>query len=144
MRILQFFVLILATILIAPAHSAIEPADPWLWLEEVDGINALAWVNGQNERTARELKTAPEFQSLYDQAIQVLNSASRIPDVEQRGKWLYNFWRDAQHPRGLYRRTTIAEFRKPEPKWETLLDIDALSWLIFILSGLVKASCNLR
>jgi prolyl oligopeptidase len=127
MRILHFLILILATVLIAPARAANEPADPWLWLEEVDGINALAWVNGQNERTARELKTSPEFQALYDQALQVLNSASRIPDVEQRGKWLYNLWRDAQHPRGLYRRTTIEEFRKPEPRWETVLDIDALS-----------------
>ncbi len=101
--------------------------DSWLWLEEVDGVNALAWVNGQNLRTAAELKSKIEFDSLYQQALLTLNSASRVPSITQRGKWLYNLWRDAQHPRGIYRRTTIDEFRKKEPNWQTVLDIDALS-----------------
>ena len=57
----------------------------------------------------------------------MLNSESRIPSVTQRGKWLYNLWNDANHPRGLYRRTTLEEFRKTSPSWETVLDIDALS-----------------
>lgn len=98
----------------------------WLFLEEVDGVNALAWVNGQNLRTADELKSKPAFDSLYKQALEVLDSESRIPLVFQRGKWLYNLWNDKDHPRGLYRRTTLDEFRKTNPKWETVLDIDAL------------------
>jgi prolyl oligopeptidase len=112
-------------ILFSALHAS--SSDTWLWLEEVDGINALAWVNGQNIRTATELKPKREFNSLYKQAVEILNAASRIPTVDQRGKWLYNFWHDAEHPRGVYRRTTIEEFRKAEPKWETVLDIDALS-----------------
>ena len=90
-------------------------------------MNALAWVNGQNARTAKELKSKPQFDELYQQALATLNSASRIPLVSPRGKWLYNFWQDSSHPRGVYRRTTLVEFRKPEPNWETVLDIDALS-----------------
>ncbi len=122
-------ILILFLALTVPARAAIETVsdDPWLWLEEVDGINALAWVNGQNLRTAAELKSKPEFESLYKQALETLNSESRIPSIAQRGKWLYNLWRDANHPRGVYRRTTVEEFRKTEPEWETVLDIDALS-----------------
>src|SRR5262245_30861333 len=101
--------------------------DQWVWLEEVDGINSLAWVNGQNLRTATELKSKPEFEELHKQALEVLNSESRIPSLEQRGKWLYNLWRDEKHPRGIYRRTTVEELRKTEPSWDTVLDIDALS-----------------
>lgn len=113
--------------LFAALLVAQDTADPWLFLEEIDGVNALAWVNGQNLRTADALKSKLEFASLYKQALEVLNSESRIPSVSQRGKWLYNLWNDANHPRGLYRRTTLDEFRKANPNWETVIDIDALS-----------------
>jgi prolyl oligopeptidase len=46
--------------------------------------------------------------------------------VRQRGQWLYNFWQDAQNPRGIWRRTTLEEFRKKDPAWETVLDIGKL------------------
>ncbi|MCI0413858.1 prolyl oligopeptidase family serine peptidase [bacterium] len=116
---------IVLLILFCALHAASN--DTWIWLEEVDGTKALAWVNEQNQRTAAELKTKPEFEPLYKQALETLNSSSRIPSVAQRGKWLYNFWKDAEHPRGVYRRTTIEEFRKAEPRWETVLDMDLLS-----------------
>src|SRR5690606_12912921 len=34
---------------------------------------------------------------------------------------------DAQHVKGIYRRTTLNEYRKKDPKWETVLDIDELA-----------------
>jgi prolyl oligopeptidase len=102
-------------------------ADRWLWLEEVDGVKALAWVSAQNNRTAEQLKSKPEFEPLYQSALETLNSVSRIPSVTQQGKWLYNLWRDTEHPRGVYRRATVEEFRKREPDWEIVLDIDLLS-----------------
>jgi len=102
-------------------------ADPYQWLEDIDSDKSLVWVRGQNEETARRLKSNPEFAALHRDALTVLNSSSRIPQVNQRGEFLYNYWRDDEHPRGLYRRTTLAEFRKAEPKWETVLDIDAMS-----------------
>lgn len=126
-RQLILIVAITAFLRVAAPADQTEQADPWLWLEEVDGTNALAWVNGQNLRAAQELKSKPEFDSLYQDALETLDSASRIPSVTQRGKWLYNLWQDAGHPRGIYRRTTLDEFRKPDPDWETVLDVDALS-----------------
>jgi prolyl oligopeptidase len=101
--------------------------DPFLWLEEVDGERALAWVKAQNAATAERLTNTSLFDELYGQAREVLNSASRLPTISQQGDWLYNFWRDADHPRGVYRRTTLEEFSKAEPAWETVIDIDALS-----------------
>ncbi len=109
------------------ARKSGEAPDPFLWLEEIDGEEALEWVHAQNARTAEHLKTFPEFESLYADALAALNSTSRIPHVEQRGAYLYNFWRDEKNPRGLYRRTTLDEFRKDEPEWEVVLDIDAMS-----------------
>jgi prolyl oligopeptidase len=120
------FVLLIATFLIAVC-SGNEVGDPWLFLEEIDGINALVWVDGQNERTSKSLEFSPQFAELYQQALDVLNSESRIPNVFQRGKYLYNLWNDSTHPRRLYRRTTLDEFRKTNPNWKTVLDIDALS-----------------
>jgi prolyl oligopeptidase len=120
-----FFTIVIGISALSADQSAVT--DPWIWLEEVDGINALAWVAGQNQRTDRELRVKAEFESLYQQALQVLNSESRIPSVEQRSDWLYNLWTDPAHPRGIYRRTTLAEFRKAEPEWETVLDLDALA-----------------
>ena len=118
---------LVASTALAQENGVSSVDDPWLWLERVDGINALAWVHGQNLRTAGEFGSRPMFKELYRQALSVLDSKSRIPEVTQRGKWLYNLWRDADHPRGLYRRTTLEEFRKPQPQWQTVLDVDALS-----------------
>lgn len=101
--------------------------DPWLWLEEIEGERALAWAEARNAETAERLAALPLYDELHRQATAILTSASRIPDVTQRGDHLYNFWQDAEHPRGLLRRTTLEEYRKDDPAWETVLDIDALS-----------------
>ena len=101
--------------------------DPWQWLEDIDGARSMEWVGQHNEATAKRLVALPEYAGLYRDALTVLGSASRLPEVQQHGKWLYNLWQDAAHPRGVYRRTTLAEFRKANTHWETLLDIDALS-----------------
>jgi prolyl oligopeptidase PreP (S9A serine peptidase family) len=58
--------------------------------------------------------------------LSILNSKDRIPAVAKHGKFLYNFWRDEKNVRGLWRRTTLDEYRKPEPKWETVIDLDQL------------------
>lgn len=102
-------------------------ADPYLWLEEVDGERAMEWVEAHNRATLADLQSRPEYPELYRQALEVLDSASRLPVVTQRGAWLYNFWKDAAHPRGLYRRTTLEQLRQAEPTWETVLDLDALA-----------------
>ena len=101
--------------------------DPYQWLEEIDGARALAWVKDQNSATERRLTAFPDYHALFDDALAVLDSTSRIPEVTQRGTWLYNHWRDPAHPRGLFRRATLPEFRRDTPAWETLVDVDALA-----------------
>ena len=101
--------------------------DPFLWLEEVDGERSLDWVKAENARTAERLKAGPLFDELYAQAKETLNSASRLPGISQQGDWLYNFWRDSENPRGVYRRTTLERFASDDPQWETVIDVDALA-----------------
>lgn len=101
--------------------------DPYLWLEGVDDEKALDWVRAQNAATAERLTSRPLFEELYAEAKSVLNASSRLPEVNQEGDWLYNFWRDVKNPRGVYRRTTLAQFASAEPEWEVVIDIDALS-----------------
>ena len=109
------------------AARAATTADPYLWLEDVDGERALAWVRERNAQSTRSLEAEPGFATLRDGIREILDSKGQIPHVQRRGGHLYNLWRDAGHPRGLWRRTTLAEFRRDEPAWEGLIDLDALA-----------------
>src|SRR5690348_14846630 len=90
-----------------PPASATTAADPYLWLENIDDPKALAWVAEENEKTRRELASAPGFEEMRQQALTALQSKSRVPSVQFHGRYLYNLWKDADHPRGLYRRATL-------------------------------------
>jgi prolyl oligopeptidase len=109
------------------ADPQAQTADPYLWLEDVTGDKALGWARQQNARTDAELAAGPEFAKLQSDFLAILDSKAKIPDVEKIGDHYYNFWKDAQHQRGLWRRTTLEEYRKPEPQWETVIDLDALN-----------------
>jgi prolyl oligopeptidase len=113
-----------ATVSTPPAKPPAD--DPYLWLEDVTGDKALDWVRAQNARSQAELEAAPGFGALRDRLLAIYDSKDRIPGVAARGKWLYNFWRDEANPRGLWRRTTLAEYKKKAPAWEVVLDLDAL------------------
>ncbi|MFO1499158.1 MAG: prolyl oligopeptidase family serine peptidase [Verrucomicrobiota bacterium] len=109
------------------SDAASNPTDPYLWLEEVTGERALAWARAQNAQSTAELEAAPEFEPIRKRLLEILDSKERIPDVVKRGDFYYNFWRDKDHIRGLWRRTTFAEYKKPNPDWEIVLDLDQLA-----------------
>jgi len=100
--------------------------DPWQWLEDVTGEKALDWVRARNKVSQAALESDPGFAKLKSDLLAILDSDARIPMVSKSGDYLYNFWRDKKNPRGLWRRTTMDEYVKAEPKWEILLDLDAL------------------
>ena len=99
--------------------------DPYLWLEEVTAEEALDWVRARNEPTKAEFCDA-EFEKMRTEALEVLDTDTRIPYVSRRGDYLYNFWRDAANPRGLWRRTTLDSYRTDSPEWDVLIDVDEL------------------
>ncbi len=101
--------------------------DPYRWLEEITGPRALDWVRARNAATLGELSERQRFTDLRDQIRQVLDADDRIPYVRRRGDFLYNFWQDADHPRGLWRRTTLEQYRQAQPEWDVLVDVDALA-----------------
>jgi prolyl oligopeptidase len=117
----------LMTSALSAADPAPAPADPWLWLEEVEGQRPLDWVREQNAATTALLEAEPGFQALRTDLLAILDSNARIPFVSKQGEYFYNFWRDAKNPAGLWRRTTLEEYRKPEPAWEVLIDLDAIN-----------------
>lgn len=103
------------------------PDDPYLWLEDIDGERPLDWVRRHNALTVERYARSPAFQRLEARLLEVLDSDQRIPFATRMGPHYYNFWRDKAHPKGLWRRTTPAEYRKTQPTWETVLDLDALA-----------------
>ena len=113
------------------ADSEPKPApildDPYLWLEEVEGRLSLEWVEERNRETMAELRSDERYDLFLEQASKLLNAKDRIPYGSIRGRHIYNFWQDAEHVRGILRRTTLASYRAAEPEWETVLDVDALA-----------------
>ena len=101
--------------------------DPYRFLEDVDGGAAMDWVKAQNAISLKELQADAGYAPLYDRLLAIFDSKERIPAIGKVGAWYYNFWRDADHERGIMRRTKLDEFRKPSPAWETVIDVDALS-----------------
>jgi prolyl oligopeptidase len=104
------------------------PPDPHAWLEDVDGERSLAWVRAHNAVAERALG-GPAHDALRARLQGILDAKERIPYVSKHGDYLYNFWRDAAHERGIWRRTTLPEYRKQAPHWETVIDLDALARL---------------
>ncbi|TYC24365.1 S9 family peptidase [Micromonospora sp. MP36] len=105
-----------------------EGDDPYLWLEDLDGADAAGWVRDRNAETVAALARGERFVALRDEIRQVLDAEDRIPYPGWRGdRYYYNFWQDAAHPRGLWRRTSPEQYRRPEPEWDVLLDVDALA-----------------
>lgn len=125
--------LILAAALPANAETPDLPSttpgapDPFGWLEDVHGAQALSWVEKQNVRTAGVLESDPRYEVYHREALAIFTAEDRIPDPEFLGTGVANFWQDAAHVKGLWRRTTSTSFASAMPVWETLLDLDALS-----------------
>lgn len=101
--------------------------DPYLWLEDVTGEKSLEWVKARNAISIKRMESESSFQKLQTDLLDILDSNARIPFVSKRGEYYYNFWRDKNNERGLWRRTTLEEYKKAEPKWEVILDLDALA-----------------
>jgi len=100
--------------------------DPYLWLENIDGEDALAWVRERNDATIASLDD-DDFQRMRAEALEILDTDTRIPYVRRRGEYLYNFWRDAANPKGLWRRTTLESYRTDSPAWDVVIDVDELA-----------------
>lgn len=108
------------------AESTVTPEDPYQWLEDVTGEKSLDWVRSRNTKSQSAIESDPEFNKLREDLLAILDSDARIPFVGKQGDFYYNFWRDKKNERGIWRRTTLEEYKKTEPKWEVILDLDQL------------------
>ena len=112
----------------APAPGpAVDGQDPYIWLEDVNGARAMDWVKAENGKTLGVLEKDPRFPRLYADALTIAQAKDRIPMPSFLRDGVYNFWQDADHVRGVWRTTSVADFARPEPAWTTVLDLDALS-----------------
>jgi len=118
---------VLATGAFAVTAQTLNQADPYAWLEDVHGEKQLTWVKEQNAASLGPLKSDPNYQKNYDSILEVLDATDRIPMGSLSHGFVYTFWQDAANPKGLWRRTTIADYQNAQPAWELLLDVDALA-----------------
>ena len=101
--------------------------DPYLWLEDIHGAKPLEWVKAQNSKSMAVLQADPDFHKDYDAILKVLDATDRIPYGTLDHQYVFNFWQDATHPKGIWRRTSIADYARSAPEWQRLLDVDQLS-----------------
>jgi prolyl oligopeptidase len=104
-----------------------DPADKYLYLEDVSSPKAMAWVKDHDERSAKILEADPHFAPYVADALKIAEDPSRLPYPEQHGSDVYNLWHDAEHLHGLLRKTTFADYLNHDPHWQTVIDYDALS-----------------
>lgn len=117
----------LTLFLLSNIYTMMAQEDPYLWLEEVDGAKALEFVQSHNKSTQEVLTKQSEYQDLFTKNLAVINATDRIAMPAIYGPYIYNFWQDKEHVRGIWRRTTNSSYQSSNPTWETLLDLDALS-----------------
>jgi prolyl oligopeptidase len=112
---------------VSASAASTDAPDPYIWLEDVHGARAMAWVEAENAKTLGVLEKDPRFASLYADALKIAQAQDRIPAPTFIQSQIYNFWQDQDHVRGIWRRTTLAQYSNPAPAWETVLDLDALA-----------------
>ena len=102
-------------------------SDEFLWLEDLENGKSLDWVKKHNSVAIDELGSISLYNEFYETNLKNFQSKEKIPYASIRGNYLYNFWKDEKNIRGLIRRTTLKEYKKEKPNWETVLDIDELA-----------------
>ncbi len=121
------YTLLIAFITIMAQTTFAQTEDPYMWLENVDSEKALEWVEKWNEKSLDVLTSQEDYQQLYEQNLEILNSTDRIASPSIYGDYIYNFWQDQEHERGIWRRTPRESYIAGNPQWEILLDVDELS-----------------
>lgn len=119
--------LLILLIFLSACSPAEKVEDPYLWLEDVEGEKALAWVEEQNKDSLGYLEALPTFQPIYDRNLEIYDSEERIAMPALMGDYIYNYWRDATNKRGIWRRTTLENYVSGELQWDVVLDLDALA-----------------
>ncbi|MEI9997120.1 MAG: prolyl oligopeptidase family serine peptidase [Rhizomicrobium sp.] len=117
----------MAVLAAVAARGADSVDDPYIWLEDVHGAKPLAWVADQNTRTRAVLQADPRYQADHDAVLKVLDATDRIPYGAIVRDSVFNFWQDAVNPKGVWRRTTVADYANSSPHWETVIDVDKLA-----------------
>lgn len=112
---------------LSPHLPAQEAADPHAWLEAMGSPAVRDWLVARNAEALALVGREPDFARRQRDTLAALSAATNLPFVTRHGEHLYNFYRSARRPHGVWRRTTLEQYARPRPAWEVLLDVDALA-----------------
>jgi len=124
---MRLLLLVAALGLNACASLSTESGDPYIWLEDVHGARALEWVKGENAKSTARLDGDKRFAAFRKQALAILTAKDRLSYPEFRAGGVDNIWQDKEHPHGLWRHALLSSYRAGKARWQTVLDLDALS-----------------
>lgn len=126
MRI-RFATMAAALALSSPTLAQDAGDDPYIWLEDVNAPRSMEWVESHNATTVKRLEADPRYATLYNEALEIAGAKDRIPSPSFVHGEVFNFWQDADHLRGIWRKTSLADYRTAQPTWTAVLDIDAIN-----------------
>ncbi|HKY80870.1 MAG TPA: prolyl oligopeptidase family serine peptidase [Sphingobium sp.] len=120
---------VVSAALLTGAGAPLPPPadDHHVWLEDWTGPRAMQWVEAENRATVAVLQGDRRYQGFYEAALRIASAKDRIAMPMMIGGRIFNFWRDADHPQGVLRVTSEADYAARQPKWTSVLDLDALS-----------------
>ncbi len=85
--------------------------DPYLWLEDIHGAKAARLGEGAERKTLASAQgRSATIRRITTPSSKVLDANDRIPIGKLDHGDVFNFWQDAAHLRGIWRRTTIAAY----------------------------------
>ena len=122
------FIFVLTLIVSCSSQKVSTPtSDPYLWLEEIESPRSLEFAKAENQKTLSTLQFDPSYKQMESELRTMAYAEDRIPWAYPMNGMYYNFWRDQKNARGLWRRTTLSEYKKDKPKWEIIINLDELS-----------------
>ncbi len=105
-----------------------EISDENIYLEDIDGAEALKWIANKNKATISRLRNDPRYAELEGLMKAAAAHSDRIvyPFFSKPGQ-IDNYWIDDVNLRGIWRTTDRDDYFNGKPDWCTLLDMDALA-----------------
>jgi prolyl oligopeptidase len=98
------------------------------WLETIQSPRVNRWVRNHNKRTTRTLTQTKSYAKIKRELYCASLRESKISFADyDRHNEFHDFFSDEAHPRGQWRKTSLKEYLKPNPKWDIVLDVDKLA-----------------
>jgi Serine proteases of the peptidase family S9A len=99
----------------------------FLWLEELNSAESLAWVQKENALSVEAMKTYSGFQQHLEEGVEIYSSKNQLGCREIHNNFVYKVDKSEKSPIGKWVRQPYEDFKRGSSDWELLIDFDEYS-----------------